>query len=188
MRGTEDFDDDSARQTPLGPRLLPDIRSPLTPPRIPLCSCSVPLSNRGAFRDRHGRWGGMRWTCSAVGRTAWARTAKSRGPDPPTLGSSQWGDLLATEAIKPGTPGRARISRKTIANSRTFYLRTRGCGCGQAPGIPCALAFRGPRMTHRPGRPRVAGRRLASDEGPGGRQAVDLATPSNQNLFYRKTA
>ena len=44
------------------------------------------------------------------------RTAKSRGPDPPTLGSSlRVTSPKATEANKPGTPGRARISRKTIA-------------------------------------------------------------------------
>ena len=51
MRGTEDFDDDSARETPLGPRLLPNIRSLLTPPRItfmfPFCST---LESRGVSR------------------------------------------------------------------------------------------------------------------------------------------
>src|SRR6185312_6756460 len=40
------------------------------------------------------------------------------------------GDPQATEAIKPGTPGRARISRKTIARGmpecvRLYLLRTR---------------------------------------------------------------
>ena len=44
------------------------------------------------------------------------RTAKSCGPDPPTLGSSLAVMIRkATVAKKPGTPGRARISRKTIA-------------------------------------------------------------------------
>jgi hypothetical protein len=45
-----------------------------------------------------------------------ARTAKSCGPDPPTLGSSlRMTSSWATGAIKPGTPRRARISRNTIA-------------------------------------------------------------------------
>ena len=45
------------------------------------------------------------------------RTAKSRGPDAPTLASSPGGRFpsKATGAIKPGTPGRSRISRNTIA-------------------------------------------------------------------------
>ena len=45
------------------------------------------------------------------------RTAKPRGPVPPTLGSSEWKcdfglaaetQTFATEANKPGTPGRSR--------------------------------------------------------------------------------
>ena len=54
------------------------------------------------------------------------RTVKPCGPDPPTLGSSlvemrfrPYGRNAeideATGANKPGTPGRARSSRKTIA-------------------------------------------------------------------------
>ena len=43
------------------------------------------------------------------------RAAKSCGPDLPTLGSSlRVTNSQATVANKPGTPGRARISRKTI--------------------------------------------------------------------------
>ncbi len=43
---------------------------------------------------------------------AFSRTAKSCGPDLPTLGSSLWvTNAQAMEAIKPGTPGRARSSR-----------------------------------------------------------------------------
>ena len=67
--------------------------------------CPVPL--RGAFRERHGRRGGMRWTrqrlardgiagriersvsgYQASGREMLQRTAKSCGPDAPTLVSS----------------------------------------------------------------------------------------------------
>jgi hypothetical protein len=60
---------------------------------------------RGAGCDGRGR---------AARRAAQSRTVKPRGPVPPTLGSSEW-NPFATEAIKPGTPGRARSSRKTIA-------------------------------------------------------------------------
>ena len=59
------------------------------------------------------------------------RTAKSRGPDPPTLGSSSPGRLQgrssrATVAIKPGTPGRARISRNPSCRECRRFRRT--CG------------------------------------------------------------
>ena len=51
----------------------------------------------------------MRWACWRA-RRAWpVRTAKSCGPDPPTLGSSLCvTNAQATVAKKPGTPGRAR--------------------------------------------------------------------------------
>ena len=62
------------------------------------CACAVgqisgtdsgrPASIRGALRDRHERWMGMRWTCWRVRRTLLARTAKPCGPDAPTLASS----------------------------------------------------------------------------------------------------
>ena len=43
------------------------------------------------------------------------RTVKPCGPVPPTLGTSWQSDLQATGANKPGTPGRSRSSRSTIA-------------------------------------------------------------------------
>jgi hypothetical protein len=43
------------------------------------------------------------------------RTAKSCGPDTPTLVSSWWSDPSATVARKPGHRGERDISRKTIA-------------------------------------------------------------------------
>ena len=53
------------------------------------------------------------------------RTAKSCGPDPPTLESSlQVMILQATVANKPGTPRRTRISRKPIAQGMPDCL---GC-------------------------------------------------------------
>ena len=87
--------------------------------------------------------------------------AKSRGPDPrrwdQALDDGDVGpagvtrrDLKVTEAIKPGTPGRARISRKTIVQGmpdcfgvpvvtclRAFLHCTQGCD--RASGIPCPL-------------------------------------------------
>jgi hypothetical protein len=66
-----------------------------------------PVPHRGAYRDRHGRRDGMRWTRQrlardgmagriersvsdhqASGREMLQRTAKSCGPDAPTLASS----------------------------------------------------------------------------------------------------
>jgi hypothetical protein len=55
----------------------------------------------------------------------------------------------ATVANKPGTPGRARISREhhrtgnagcfgvpVVTNLRVFYFYTQGCGCVRAPAFP----------------------------------------------------
>ena len=48
-----------------------------------------PGPHRGAFRDRHERRVGMRWTRAALlTRALFLRTAKSCGPDAPTLASS----------------------------------------------------------------------------------------------------
>ena len=48
-----------------------------------------PGPHKGAFRDRHGRRVGMRWTRAApLTRALILRTAKSCGPDAPTLASS----------------------------------------------------------------------------------------------------
>ena len=57
------------------------------------------------------------------------RTAKSRGPGAPTLASSlPVTNRQVTEANKPGTPGRSRISRKP---SR------RGCRLFRLPCVAC---------------------------------------------------
>jgi hypothetical protein len=48
-----------------------------------------PGPHKGAFRDRHGRKVGMRWTRAALlTRAPGSRTVKSCGPDAPTLASS----------------------------------------------------------------------------------------------------
>src|ERR1700733_8137126 len=64
-------------------------RSLLT--QITCISLAIPAQYRGAFRDRHERRVGMRWTRAALlTRALFLRTAKSCGPDAPTLASSSW--------------------------------------------------------------------------------------------------
>jgi hypothetical protein len=58
-------------------------------PQITSISLAIPCLFEGAFRDRHGRWRGMRWTQAALlTRARFLRTAKSCGPDVSTLASS----------------------------------------------------------------------------------------------------
>jgi hypothetical protein len=109
-------------------------------------------STRGAYRDRHGRR--KRDAMDALLRetSVATRTAKSCGPGAPTLASSSCvTNAGAMEAIKPGTPGRARIRRQTnragnagggvpvVTCLRAFFICTQGCGCVRCTGIPCAL-------------------------------------------------
>jgi hypothetical protein len=62
---------------------------------------------RGAFRDRHGRWARNAVDAdSEARRAALARTAKSCGPDAPTLASSFAKQFVGTTvATKPGHRG-----------------------------------------------------------------------------------
>jgi len=98
-------------------------------------------------------------------KASW-RTAKSCGPDPPTLGSSlRVTSSQITVANKPGTPRRPRISRKPsrrecrliwlpccCLRAQVHFLCTQGSRVRPAPGIPCALSsLRGPRLMHRSG-------------------------------------
>jgi hypothetical protein len=66
---------------------------------------SHPVPLRGALRERHGRRGGMRWTRRRARRAMPMRTAKSCGPDTPTLVSSWRSNPLMTVANKPGHRG-----------------------------------------------------------------------------------
>src|SRR5579859_5705098 len=86
-------------------------------------------------------------------KASW-RTAKSCGPDPPTLGSSlRVTSSQITVANKPGTPRRPRISRKPsrrecrliwlpccCLRAQVHFLCTQGTRVRPAPGIPCALS------------------------------------------------
>jgi hypothetical protein len=102
-------------------------------------------------------WHGLRWTLAASGDLHWTktrqRTAKSCGPGAATLASihaAQW--WRGNGDNKGRSPGRARISRQTIARGKPGCL---GCTCQtrvrsvyplhtamraqSAPGFPCAL-------------------------------------------------
>jgi hypothetical protein len=93
---------------------------------------------RGGFKRRMKPW----------------RTAKSCGPDTPTLVSSLLDDQQATVAKEPGHRGEHEISRNTIAQgvpdcfgvpvvtcSCAFFICTRGCGCGVHPAFPAPSVF-----------------------------------------------
>src|ERR1700677_4429652 len=93
------------------------------------------------------------------------RTAKSCGPDTPTLVSSCAGFIRAAMvAKKPGHQGEREISRKTIAQGGPDASAEPVCSCAflctflharprvqRAPGLPCALCFRGGNFWHSPG-------------------------------------
>jgi len=111
--------------------------------------------SRGAYRDRHERWPRDAMDAERQLTSDARRTAKSCGPDPPMPGSSFSRDVSreATAARKPGTPRRARISRKTVAQgvpavpaalsllacARCTFFCTQGPRVRPASGIPCAL-------------------------------------------------
>jgi hypothetical protein len=82
--------------------------------------CTRPASARGAYRDRHEREAGCDGRDDVAGRAATLRTAKSCGPDTPTLVPSCAKLTLhaMTGARKPGPRGEPDISRKTIAQGR----------------------------------------------------------------------
>jgi hypothetical protein len=90
-------------------------------------------------------------------------TAKSCGPDIPTLISSLRGDDLADDGGKKArSPGRARrkplkplrregrVFRRTCGDyARVLYfICTRGCGCGAHPAFPAPSVIRGHKFLH----------------------------------------
>ena len=96
-----------------------------------LLIATVPPLRRGAARDRHGRWGGMRWTQQASGaRRRAGRSACCVRQNRVVLTPRRWrqvgGDKPpATVARKPGHRGEHDISRKPIAQ-----------GVPGVPGVP----------------------------------------------------
>ncbi len=124
---------------------------------------------RGAARDRHGRW--ERDAVDAMGASdegAWSRTVKSCGSDAPTLASSgdnacalrlrRWQESPVTgksakETVKPlRRECRVISAEPVVSNSCAFYFCTRGRGCGQHPAFPAPSDFPGRRIHPRPGR------------------------------------
>src|SRR3984957_4395956 len=115
--------------------------------------------------QRHQREAGCGGRVGANRRMAPARTAKSCGPDTPTLVSSRRSYPLAMVARKPGHQGEREISRKTIArgmpgDSGVTVVTVTGKACffcparlraRWAPGIPCALTFEAKDFLHNPG-------------------------------------
>jgi hypothetical protein len=97
----------------------------------------------------------------AHGRTRHPRTAKSCGPDASTPASSRqecFRILPVMVTRKPGSPGRARrkplkplargmpgYSGVTVLTTlvRLLFFAREAAGANRAPGIPCALRFRG---------------------------------------------
>jgi hypothetical protein len=83
------------------------------------------------------------------------RTAKSCGPDIPTLISgatrkrchlrrqqSPVSGASTKDTVKTIAQGRpVRPGEPVVTNSYAFYFCIRGCGCAWASGLPCALDF-----------------------------------------------
>ena len=89
--------------------------------------------SRGASRERHETWDGMRWTRDVpTDERRYPRTAKSCGPGAQCR--RQVGDdasrIAPMTVANAGSPGRARISRKP---SRREGRSVSACTCGHAP-------------------------------------------------------
>src|SRR6202021_2891854 len=100
------------------------------------------------------------------------RTAKSCGPDAPTLASSWWKRFLrrgwqqspvtresTKETVKTMARGMPDVSGVTVVtNACAFYHCARGCGRAERPAFPAPSVFRGTRFCTTRARG-VAGRR-----------------------------
>ena len=116
-----------------------------------------PAPSRGALRDRHKCWRGMRWTRWHQLTSDVRRGRRNRVVLMPRRWHQALGDdPRATEAIKPGTPGRSRISRKpsrrecrllrlpcfACVRKCTFFAR-KARGCSLHPAFPAPFGFGG---------------------------------------------
>ena len=117
-------------------------------------------SRRGAYRDRHGRRGGMRWTLwrGAISRQTKTlrRTVKSCGPGAAMLALSWRSYSLMTVAIKPAHRGEHEAAVKTIAQgmsecspltcmlvcAKCAIFGTRDRGCSAHPAFPAPSVSR----------------------------------------------
>ena len=100
-----------------------------------IASASRP-TQRGVSRTSRTR-GGMRWTRRRARRARLRRTAKSCGPDTPTLVSSSRSRRAGDGGKKARSPGRARISRKAMRRESRMspldlYARVRFFSCNFA--------------------------------------------------------
>jgi len=118
-----------------------------------ICDCLRPSRTHEERRTRrHER--GARDAMDAIAlrdEQSRSRTAKSCGPDPPTLGSSFAGDDQRSEGGRkdPVTwesphkpyPSRreCRIVRRTCGDLLACFSSLQGCGCDHRIGIPRAL-------------------------------------------------
>jgi hypothetical protein len=127
-----------------------------TEPAIRSITHPVPRPRRDVSRSSRYVGRGMRWTlrrqAGSSRRTKTPqRTAKSCGPGAATVASSRRAYPAGDGGKKRRSPGRARISRKTIARGKPGCLgctcsltrvlfcatrRTRDCGCIQRPAFP----------------------------------------------------
>src|ERR1700743_3835759 len=84
-----------------------------------------PASIRGAFRDRHERWvRDAKAAAATPDERRGPRTAKSCGPDAPTLASTRRRCLRIAPGMvarKPGHQGEREGNRKTIAQGRPVF-------------------------------------------------------------------
>src|ERR1700730_4235257 len=120
----------------------------------------------------------MRWTRAALlTRALISRTAKSCGPDVPTLASSSRKAIFADDGGKRArSPRRARrkplkplrgecraFSGVTVVtNARAYYQYTRGCGRIGRPAFPAPSDFRGRTLRIKLGRIRPRDREAVS--------------------------
>jgi hypothetical protein len=116
-----------------------------------------PVPQRGGSRSSQDAGRDAVDADGAIDEQRSRRTAKSCGPDTPTLVSSWRSYPLTTVARKPGRRGEHEGNRKTIARGMpgdsgvTVVTVTAGAAvflparlrAHRAPGIPCALTFEG---------------------------------------------
>ena len=116
-----------------------------------------PVPHRGAARDRHERGAGCGGRGCVARRAALTRTAKSCGPDTPTLVSSSCGAIRGSDGGKKArSPRRARrkplkplrregriASAEPVCSCAFSLLRicTRDRGCSAHPVFPAPSVF-----------------------------------------------
>src|SRR5664279_6484495 len=119
--------------------------------QITFTSPAIPARYRGAFRDRHERRAGMRWTQAALLTRALSCGRRSRvvltprrwrqvgernftddgGKQARSPGRARNKPLKPLRAGMPGDPGAT-----VVTNSCAYLLCARGCGCNGHPAFP----------------------------------------------------